>query len=53
MEGSIALKGLWNFAKEKIMKERDELANEEADVVREYKAMHEEDFFLKELAKGK
>ena len=35
-------KGLWNLAKDKIMKERGELPNEEGDAVREYKAMHEE-----------
>ena len=38
----MAQKGLWNWAKEKIMKERRELPNEECDVVKEYEAMHEE-----------
>ena len=33
------------MAKEKIMKERGELLKEEGDVVREYKAMHEDDFW--------
>ena len=44
-EGVMAQKGLWNLAKEKTMKERGELSNEEGDVAREYKAMHEEDFW--------
>ena len=44
MEGFMAQKGLWNLAKENILKERGELPNEEGDVVREYKAMHEENF---------
>ena len=35
---------LWNLAKEK-MKERGELPYEGVDVVREYKAMHGEDFW--------
>ena len=34
-----------NLAKEKIMKERGELPYEEGDAVREYNAMHEEDFW--------
>ena len=29
-------KGLWNLAKEKILKEKGELPNEEGDVVKEY-----------------
>ena len=32
----MAQKGLWNLAKEKIMKERGELLNEEGDAVREF-----------------
>ena len=35
-------KGLWNLAREKILRERGALPKEEGDVVREYKAMHEE-----------
>ena len=42
----MAQTGLWNLAKEKIMKERGEWPHEEGDVVREYKAMHEEDFLI-------
>ena len=45
MEGLTAQKGLWNLAKEKLMNERGELPSEEGDVVREFKAMHEEDFW--------
>ena len=45
MEGFMAQNGLWNLAKEKIIKERGELPNEEGDVVKEYEAMHEEDFW--------
>ena len=44
------------LGKGKIMKERGELPNEEGDVVREYKAMHEEDFWsswLREDEKSK
>ena len=56
MEGLVARKGLWNLAKEKIMKERGELPNEVGDAVREYKAIHEEDFWsnwLREYEKSK
>ena len=56
MEGLMAQKGQWNLAKEKIMKERGELPNEEGDVVREFKAMHEEDVWsnwLREDEKSK
>ena len=41
----MAQKGLRNVEKEKIMKERGELPNEEGDVVKECKAVHEEDFW--------
>ena len=55
MEGFMAQKGLWNLAKEKIMKERGELPNGEGDAVREYKATHEENFWsswLREEERG-
>ena len=45
MEGLMAQNGLRNLAKEKIKKEGRELPNEEEDVVREHKAVHEEDFW--------
>ena len=41
MEGFMAQKGLWNLAKEKILRERDALSKEEGDAVREYKAVEE------------
>ena len=41
----MAQKGLWNLPKEKVMRERWELPNEEGDVVKKYKAIHEEDFW--------
>ena len=41
----MAQKGLWNLAKEKIMKERGELPYEEGDVVRECQAVNEENFW--------
>ena len=44
MEGFMARKGLWNLAKENTLKERRDLPKEEGDSVREYKAMHEENF---------
>ena len=44
MEGFMAQKGLWNLAKEKILRERGVLPKEEGDAVREYKAVHEENF---------
>ena len=56
MEGFKAEKGLWNFAKEKILRGRGELPKEKGDAVREYKTMHEENFFsswLREFMRGK
>ena len=44
MEGFMAEKGLWNLAREKVLRERGALRKEEGDVIREYKAMHEETF---------
>ena len=52
----MAQRGLWNLAKEKILKEREELPNEEGDVVKEYKAVYEEDVWsnwLREVVNGK
>ena len=37
MEGFMAQKGLWNFAKGKILRERGELPKAEGDAVRECK----------------
>ena len=35
-------KGLWNLVRGKMLQDRGELPKEEGDVIREYKAMHEE-----------
>ena len=51
-----AKKACGTWQQEKTMKERAELPSEDGDVVREYKAMHEEDFWsswLREDEKGK
>ena len=47
---------MWNLAREQILREREELSKEECDAVREYKAMHEENFWsrwLREDERGK
>ena len=44
MEGFMAQKGSWNLATEKILRERGALHKEVVDAIREYKAMHEENF---------
>ena len=52
----MAHKGLWNFAKEKILRERRTLRKEEGDATREYQAMNEENFlcsWLREDGKEK
>ena len=40
--GFITKKGLWNVARKKMLQDRGALSKEEEDIVREYKAMHEE-----------
>ena len=40
----MAQNGLWNLAGEKMLQDRGVLLKKEGDVVREYKAMHEEKF---------
>ena len=55
MEGFMAQKRLWNLVREKIRDKRA-LPKEEGDVIREYKATHEENFlsnWLKETGKEK
>ena len=42
--GFIPQEGLWNVAREKMLQDRGALPSEEGDIVREYKAMHEENF---------
>ena len=44
MGGFTAQKGLRNLAREKMLQDRGALPKEEGDVVREYKAMYEENF---------
>ena len=38
----MAQKGLWNLAREKMLQDSGALRKEEGDVIREYKAMHED-----------
>ena len=40
----MAQKGLWNLAREKRLQERGAMHKEDGDVIREYNAMHEENF---------
>ena len=40
----MAQKGLWNVARERILRDRGALPKEGGDLVREYKAMHEGNF---------
>ena len=40
----MAQKGLWKLARENVLQDRGEWSKEEGDVIREYKAMHEENF---------
>ena len=44
MEGFKAQKFFWNLVREKVLQDRGALLQEEGDVIREYKAMHEENF---------
>ena len=53
MEGFMAHKRLWNLATEKVLQDRGALPKEEGDVLREYKAMSEEDFLSSWEAEGK
>ena len=56
MEGFMAQQGLWNLSRENVLQDRGALLEEEGDVIREYKAMHEEKFlssWLREDGKKK
>ena len=56
LEGLVAQKGLWNLAKEERLQYRGALLREERDVIREYTAMHDENFlssWLREDLVGK
>ena len=44
MEGFVAQKGLWNLVGEQVLQDSGALSEEEGDVIRAYKAMHEEVF---------
>ena len=44
LEGLMAQKRLQNLAREKELQERGAVPKEEGDVIREYNAMHEENF---------
>ena len=44
IEGFMSQKGLWNLVREKVLRERGALPKEEGDVIRKFKAMHEENF---------
>ena len=52
MEGLMAQKGLWNLVGEEILREGRALPKEEGDVIRGYKAMHEEKTF-EQLVEGR
>ena len=54
--GFMAQKGLWNAARKKMLQDRGTLPEEEGDIARECKAMHEENFlngWLREDVEGK
>ena len=56
MVGFLAQKGLRNLARGKMLQDRGALPKEEGDIVREYKAMYEENFlssWLKEVGADK
>ena len=47
----MAQKGLWNLARENMLQDRGEWPKEEGDDIREYEAMHEENFLRSWLRK--
>ena len=49
--GFMAQKGLWNIAKKRMLEGRGALPREDGDLLREYQAMHEENF-SQQLAAG-
>ena len=44
--GFMARKGLWNLAQKRMLEDRGALRSEGGDLLREYQAMHEENFLL-------
>ena len=56
MEGFMVQEGLWKLVRENVLQDRGEWSKEEGDVIRVYKAMHEENFlssWLREERKDK
>ena len=56
VEGFMAQKGLWNLVRNKALQERGALPGEEVDTIKEFEAMHEENFlgsWLREDGKSK
>ena len=51
MQGFMARKGLWNLARVNVLQDRGALPKEGGDVIREKKAMHEENFLSSWLRK--
>ena len=47
----MAHRGLWNLVREKVLQDREELPKEGGDGIREYKAVHEENFLSSWLRK--
>ena len=55
LEGFMAQKGLWKVAEKSMLRDGGVLPEDEGDLVREYKAMHEENFlssWLREDVEG-
>ena len=53
MEGFMAQKGLWMLPGEKVLQDRGEWFKEEGAVIRECKAMHEDNFLSSWLREGR
>ncbi len=53
MEGFMGKNGLWNLAREKILREGGALPKGKGDAIREYKAMTEENFLSSWLREEK
>ena len=52
----MAQKGLWNIARKRTLEDRGALPTEDGDLLREYQAMHEDNFlsrWLREHVEGK
>ena len=56
VRGFMAQKGLWNIARKRTLEDRGALPTEDGDLLREYQAMHEDNFlsrWLREHVEGK